>query len=321
MDPFSQGALGAAVAQSFAKNPTLKAAAICGALGGLAPDLDIVIRSSTDPLLSLEYHRQFTHSLAFVPVGGAIVSAALWFVFRYRPVAFPLMYLFTTLGFATHGLLDSCTAYGTSLLWPFSDARLSWNVISIVDPLFTLPLIVLVILATRRRLIHYAQIGFIFALAYLGFGAIQHWRVDSFMEGIAAERGHKIERRFVNTVIGNSIVWRSVYQSGDTYYIDGVTVWPFVAPELHNGNEAAVLDPETVYPEVGQASVQRKDIRRFHTFAQGFLYYHPSGDYTLGDLRYGGAEANDLNSPFGIRLDPDDSEKHVRRLMMFGREE
>ena len=321
MDPFSQGALGATIAQSFAKNPTLKAAAICGALGGMAPDLDIVIRSSTDPLLSLEYHRQFTHSLAFIPFGGGIVAAAIWFVLRYRPVAFPLIYLFTTLGFATHGLLDTCTAYGTSLLWPFSDTRLSWNVVSIIDPIFTLPLIALVILAVRRRLIHYAQFGAIFAVLYLGFGAFQHWRVESFMETVAEERGHNIDRQFVNTTIGNAIVWRSVYQSGDTYYIDGVTVWPFFAPELQNGNETAVLDPQSVYPELGQSSVQRQDIYRFDRFAQGFLYYHPSGDYTLGDLRYNGEEANDLKSPFGIRLDPKNTDAHVERLMMFGREE
>ena len=43
---------------------------------------------------------------------------------------------FSTLGILTHGFLDACTSYGTSLFWPFSSTRVSWNVISIVDPFF-----------------------------------------------------------------------------------------------------------------------------------------------------------------------------------------
>ena len=53
-------------------------------------------------------------------------------------------------GYATHGLLDACTSYGTQLFWPFSDERVAWNNSSIVDPLFTLPILALVIAAAMR---------------------------------------------------------------------------------------------------------------------------------------------------------------------------
>ena len=68
MDPLSQGAIGASLAQtSVIDKKYLISAGIIGFLSGIAPDLDILIRSEQDPLLFLEYHRQFSHSLIFIP--------------------------------------------------------------------------------------------------------------------------------------------------------------------------------------------------------------------------------------------------------------
>ena len=66
MDPVSQGALGAIFAQTISNKKKILIGSILGCIAGLAPDLDIFIRSSSDPLLKLEYHRQFTHSLVFI---------------------------------------------------------------------------------------------------------------------------------------------------------------------------------------------------------------------------------------------------------------
>ena len=73
MDPVTQSALGHLLPKRKAtqirygpRNP--------GCIGGLAPDLDVLISSSEDPLLFLEYHRQFTHSLIFIPFGSLFVS-------------------------------------------------------------------------------------------------------------------------------------------------------------------------------------------------------------------------------------------------------
>ena len=49
MDPFTQGIVGTTVAQSGSKRDTLIIASVIGLLAGLAADLDIFIRSSTDP--------------------------------------------------------------------------------------------------------------------------------------------------------------------------------------------------------------------------------------------------------------------------------
>ena len=73
MDPLSQGTVGAAFAQSVANKNNIFKIGFIGFLAGLIPDLDVLIQSSTDPILSLEYHRQFTHSLLFIPFGSLIL--------------------------------------------------------------------------------------------------------------------------------------------------------------------------------------------------------------------------------------------------------
>ncbi|NCG05712.1 MAG: metal-dependent hydrolase, partial [Gammaproteobacteria bacterium] len=140
MDPLSQATIGAVAAQSAVTRQDLARIGLIGALAGMAPDLDVLIQSSTDPLLQLEYHRQFTHSLVFIPIGALVCAVAFWPLVR-RHMSFKAVWFTALVGYATHGLLDACTTYGTLLLWPFSDARIAWNTISVVDPLFTLPLL------------------------------------------------------------------------------------------------------------------------------------------------------------------------------------
>lgn len=55
----------------------LVVAGVLGLLSGLAPDLDALIKSQSDPLLALEFHRQFTHSLFFIPIGSLICALVL----------------------------------------------------------------------------------------------------------------------------------------------------------------------------------------------------------------------------------------------------
>jgi len=99
MDLITQGALGAAFAQSSrTETRHVIAAGACGFLAGMAPDLDALIRSGEDPLIFLEYHRHFTHSLAFIPVGGLISALCLYGLAARRwQLTFWQVFLFCTL--------------------------------------------------------------------------------------------------------------------------------------------------------------------------------------------------------------------------------
>lgn len=310
MDPLSQGLLGAALAVSFARRERVRAAAIAGALGGMAADLDVLIRSDSDPLLAIEFHRHFTHALPFVPIGGLLVALGLWYLFRMRSMPFKLLYLFTTLGYLTHGLLDACTSYGTRLYWPLSNERVSWSIVSIIDPLFTIPLLIILIISLRKQSVRWMQGGLALCLAYLAFGWTQHQRAADYVAEIAAGRGHSVERAILNPTIFNNILWRSVYQSGGKYYVDAVYVPPFGKRKMREGSSVDVVNAETVFPELPADSQQRNDIARFNYFSQSYLYHHPSEPMILADLRYG-TLPYDLLSMWGVKVNPATPDSHV----------
>ena len=221
MDPISQGTVGAAFAQSSANKNNIIRISVIGFLAGLAPDLDVLIRSSTDPILFLEYHRQFTHSLIFIPFGALIVALFLYPLFR-KSLSLKTVYTASFLGYATHGLLDACTSYGTLLFWPFSNERVTWNNISIVDPLFTIPVLILIgtAIKTRKRLFSFFAIGWI--ASYLSLGLVQYERALSAANELAYSRGHNPERLTLKPSFGNLILWKSIYQYKDRFYVDAI---------------------------------------------------------------------------------------------------
>ena len=188
MDPVTQGAFGAIFAQTISEKKKILFGSIVGCCAGLTPDLDIFIRSASDPLLKLEYHRQFTHSLVFIPIGALIVTFFSRIFFK-KYLSWGETYFFSLLGFATHGLLDACTSYGTQLLWPFSDERISWNYISVVDPFLTIPIILAIIFAIIMKNKYLTLFGILYILIYLTFGAIQENRAEFVGKSIANLRG------------------------------------------------------------------------------------------------------------------------------------
>ncbi|MCY4343681.1 MAG: metal-dependent hydrolase [Gammaproteobacteria bacterium] len=309
MDPISQAAIGAVAPQAVLKREKIRVAALLGCLAGLAPDLDVLIQSPTDPLLFLEYHRQFTHALTFVPLGAAIVALALH-GFARRRLRFRETYLACLLGYATHGLLDACTSYGTLLLWPFSDERVAWNNVSVVDPLFTLPLLSLAILAAVRRRRAFAIAGLVWALGYLAFGAVQHQRAEAAGTRLAAERGHDPVRLSAKTGFGNLLVWKVVYEHEGRFHIDGIrTGWAVTACP---GATAVRLDLRRDFPWLDPDSQQALDVERFRWFSSDYLARDPKLPHRIIDVRYS-VVPNTVDPLWGIDLDPGAApNSHVR---------
>ena len=282
MDPLSQGTVGAAFAQSAANKKNIAKVSIVGFLAGLAPDLDVLIRSSTDPVLFLEYHRQFTHSLIFIPFGALIVSSFLFPLVR-KSLNFKTTYVASFLGYATHGLLDACTSYGTLLFWPFSNERITWNNISIVDPLLTIPAIILLAVAvkTGRRQFSFFAVGWI--VSYLALGLVQYERALSSGFKLAQSRGHSAERMTLKPSFGNLILWKSIYQHGDSFYVDAIRAGRTLS--WCRGESIKIFDTQHHLPDLEKDSQQMKDIERFRWFSQDYLGF--DGDENLvTDVRY-----------------------------------
>ena len=282
MDPLSQGAVGAAFAQSSANKKNIFKIGVIGFLAGLAPDLDILIKSSTDPILFLEYHRQFTHSLFFIPFGSLIVALML-FPFVKSSMSIKTVYYASLLGYATHGLLDACTSYGTQLFWPFSNERITWNNISIVDPLFTIPVLILVVIAikTKKKIFSFFSIGWV--IFYLSLGFIQYERALLAAVELAQVRGHSPERLTLKPSFGNLILWKSIYQHKETFYVDAIRAAQ--SSTWCTGESIRVFDYQYHLPNLEKESQQKKDIERFRWFSQDYLGYDKERNIVT-DVRY-----------------------------------
>lgn len=313
MDILTHGLLGGTLAQACSKKGETRAATTVGFLAALLADADALIQSSSDPLLTLEYHRQFTHSLIFIPAGALLVTLILWPVFKAlgHPLDFRRVYLYALLGCATSGLLDACTSYGTHLLWPFADERIAWSIIAIFDPLFLLILGAAMVAGWRARKTLPARIGLLLAAAYLSIGWLQHQRAEDAIRATALLRGHAFERLTVKPTMGNLLLWRSIYRSGDVYHVDAVRVGLGGAGRVYPGTAVRAFDASRDKPELSKSSVLYGDIRRFDFFSNGYLALHPDDPGLLGDVRYAMLPTS-TRPLWGIRLDLQHPEDHAQ---------
>lgn len=312
MDIVTQALLGAAVAQSVSKKNELRLATWIGLIAGVLADADILISSSSDPLLTLEYHRHFTHSVFFIPVGALIAAMLIWLVItKCRSsvdVSFRQIYLYSLAGYSLSGFIDACTSYGTSLLWPVYDQRISFNIISIVDPVFSFILIVATVLAWRKSRQIFARVGLIFAALYLTVGLMQNYRAEQQLNDLIKARQHQADKILVKPSFANILLWRMVYIADKTIYVDAVQLG--LSTKIYPGESVPLFEMEDEYPEINKSSALYHDVKRFSHFSDGFIARSPLDQSVIGDIRYS-MLPNSARPIWGITLQTDQPDKHA----------
>jgi inner membrane protein len=284
MDPVSHVVLGASLGYAVFGRKLGRTAAWAGGLAAFAPDADIFIRSASDPLLAIEYHRGFTHALIFAPVGALIVASVWMWRQRWRPQALTI-WLCCLVAYVSHCLLDAATSYGTQLLWPFTNSRAGWDWISIIDPIFTLALLGGLIAALVWRKTVVATMALSFAAFYLLLGGVQHSRAVAVQQTLAMQRGHSIERYEVMPTLANNLVWRALYVHEGKIYSDRIRVGWFSGATVVEGWSLALVT-EAALTEVERARDQRRSFARFNWFSEGWVARKPTDATVLGDMRY-----------------------------------
>lgn len=307
LDPLSQAVVAAAVAMSVARREQLRMACLAGVAGGLVPDLDVLIRSSEDPLLALEYHRHFTHALLMVPAIGVLVGWLISFLPGLRALRRELM-VFAVIGTATHGLLDACTSYGTQLYWPFSNTRVAWHLIAIIDPVPTLSALGCIALAYWSRSVWKARLGFLCFVVYLALCWVQRERAREYQAWLMGERGHVAVRRDVMPTLFNNIVFRSVYEADGRYFIDALRVPWWGESVFRAGETVAVAKEQELSRQLPADSPQSRDLVRFAWFTGGYL--GQLGDGRITDVRYAVAPES-VEPLWWIDLRPGEPARHV----------
>ena len=313
MDIVTQALLGSAVAQLGAKKHEIKIATFIGCIAGILADADIFIRSISDPLLFLDYHRHFTHSIAFIPIGALIAALLCWPFIRKR-IKFRRLYFFALLGYLFSGILDAFTGYGTHLFLPFSDERVAGNLISVIDPILTLSLLIGVIGNIKYKSKRIVITSLFFCAAYLATAYVQQGRATDIQSGLANKRGHVIEKSIIKPTLANIVLWRSIYLYEGSYYIDAIRVG-LSNDRIYQGEIVKSVIPKENFYSIDRASQLYQDIIRFQTFSNNYIALDPRDQTRLGDIRYS-MLPNSAKPLWGIKINPNKANYHADYLTM-----
>ena len=129
------------------------------------PDADVLMGAFTDPITATQHHRGLSHSVFFAPL-LALVPAVVWY-FLSRLKDFKLLWITAIVGVYLHILFDLVTSYGTQLFQPFDDTRYSLDLMFIIDPFFTIPLGLLLLLGKIKKEYRFGRLAAVYMTIYL----------------------------------------------------------------------------------------------------------------------------------------------------------
>lgn len=226
MDSITQFVLGAAIGEVVAGKKAGNRAVLWGGVAGTIPDLDILFNPFFTELENLSIHRGFSHSLVFAFIAAPLIALPVYKIHRRKYLADYNDWLtLFFLGIFTHPLLDAFTLYGTQLFLPFSNYRVALNTISIIDPGYTLPLLIATIATFifRRNKpdssFRWAKWGLVISNSYLAVTCLNKSYVeDIFNQSLESQYIHP-HQTMSNPVIFSNLLWCSVAKDDSCCYI------------------------------------------------------------------------------------------------------
>jgi len=279
----TQSLLGASIGAAVAGHGDRRRGAAWGAACGILPDLDVLVPLG-DPVADFTWHRGYSHSLFVLTLAAPLLR---WLIARVdaRARARPRRWLaLVWLALLTHPLLDAFTVYGTQLFLPFSNHPVSGSTLFIIDPAFTVPLVVglavslLVRDASRSR----AAVagGLTLAIGYVGLSMAAKLHVEEAARDALAESGIDHQGVLTTPAPFNIVLWRIVIMEEGGY---------------REGFYSLLDPPGTLSFERQESRPQLLDgirdawaVRRLAWFTHGFYRVSRQGDrVVMTDLRMG----------------------------------
>lgn len=282
MDTPTQALLGAAVGGAVMGRQAGWRAFVWGGAVAVLPDLDQLIPYG-DPVATFTYHRSYSHALAVQTAAAPLLA---WPIQRLHGGAYRRWLLAVWLALITHALLDACTVYGTQLFLPFSAYPVGLGSIFIIDPLFSLPLLIgligaLAAGAAGARGQRWNTAGLMLATGYLAWSiGAQQW-IETRAERALAHQGLPTERVLVTPTPFNTLLWRIV-AVGETAYWEGF--------HRLGADRAIDFQRHASDPSLLHGISERWPVRRLQWFTKGFYAVEEhGGKIVITDLRMGQA--------------------------------
>lgn len=282
MDSITQAVLGASIQGALLGRWQGRKALLYGAMLATVPDLDVVIEYG-DAVANMTYHRGFSHSL-FVLSGLALLLT--WLARRFRPhPGYSANRLLLTLWLVliTHPLLDAFTSYGTQLFWPLMPTPTAWSSLFIIDPLYTVPLIVAVAVSLftglREQTWRVPAMALAVSTLYIGFSLAGKLMAEQRVERELARQGIQAEQLFITPTPLNTLLWRVIVLDGEHYHEALVGWFDATPPQLQRLPRGLHLREQLTDSPMHE---------RLDWFTGGVLRYDQVGDRLIvTDLRLG----------------------------------
>jgi inner membrane protein len=281
MDSLTQIVLGAAVGEAVLGKKIGNKAILYGAIAGTIPDLDVFASYFTDTVSALEIHRGFTHSILFSILFAPIFG---WLVSRYETYkdfkGWAWLFFWTLI---THPILDAHTTWGTQLFWPL-DLRLAFKTIFVVDPIYTLPFLVFLILTmfqkrTSKKRQYYSGIGLTISTAYLALTFFLKSFASIKFEAALKTQNIAYEQIDTRPSPLNTILWSANIETKDTYLLGSYSFF-----------DTNDIRFET-YPknhELLGTLIENEKVKRMISISQGWYTITRTNDKLyFNDLRFG----------------------------------
>lgn len=283
MDSLSQAALGGAIGQAVLGRQVGRKAAVLGAVVATLPDLDVFVPLGND-VLEFTAHRSATHSLPLLALATPGIAWAIARVRRADAEERRRWFWLVGLCLWTHALLDAFTVYGTQLLWPFSNYPVAWNSIFIIDPAYTLPLVLgLGVALTRPTRWRWNRAGLLISTAYLMWTIVAQELVLAQAHSSLPSPGNRV---LATPAPLQSLLWRVLVMTPDGAYLEG---YHSLVDGRDGAIEFATFDAghDLLAPVADSWAV-----RRLQWFTQGFYAARLRSDTLLvEDLRMGAEPA------------------------------
>jgi inner membrane protein len=270
LDSLTHIVVGAALGTAVLGRKVGPRAALWGAVCSTLPDLDVLVPHG-DPVRDFTFHRGASHSLFFLTLAAPLIAWAIARLHRRAGATWREWLLLAWLALISHPLLDAFTVYGTQLLLPFSSEPVGAGSLFIIDPLYTVPLIVGVLAALAWRTkspdkaARWNAAGLAISTAYLAWTLLAQSHVEGDVRRLLADSPLAGKPLLVTAAPLNSLLWRVVVMDGTGYsegYRSVLDNRDSPVPLVHHASESRLLAP-----------LLRQDdwsVQRLAWFAKGF---------------------------------------------------
>lgn len=282
MDSLSQIVLGAAVGEAVAGKKIGRKAPLIGAIFGTIPDLDVflkyIIHQPVDQDLA---HRGFSHSIIFALIIAGIAIPVFNRLFKIKLSKQHIFFL-CFLSTVTHPLLDIFTTWGTQFLWPLEN-RIALSSIFVIDPLYTVPFLVLTIWAIclnktrrRRRVLNY--LGLFFSTAYLLF--TYGVKYNYYHSELLINPGEHVIQNEIRPMPLTSLYWMNITEFKDKFEI----------AYRHSIKDNGFISEEVIpkHHELIETFLNKEEQEKIKFLSKGFYSAELKGDTLfVYDLKFG----------------------------------